>query len=212
MMKPETTMLILIGFQNDYYAPDGILRGVIDQSLSHLDVVANTVALLHRLLPAAVVVVDTPIVFTPDYRELSSEPTGILKAIKEVGAFCAGTAGVETIAELRAFGSRIVTVPGKHGINAFSNTALDQLIHEHGIRDVVLAGAVTSVCIDSTGRSAYERGLKVHVLRDCTSARTLIEQEFYCDHIFPIYAQVLTSTKLVEQLGLVAGAAQSQAE
>jgi nicotinamidase-related amidase len=210
-MKPEKTLLVLIGFQNDYFAPDGILRGVIDQALSHLDVVANTVALLRRLAATPVVIVDTPIVFTPEYTELAAEPTGILKAIREVRAFCAGTPGVETIAELRAFGTRIVTVPGKHGINAFSNTALDHLIEAHGIRDIVLAGAVTSVCVDSTGRSAYERGLHVHVLRDCTSARTLIEQEFYCDHIFPIYAQVLTSETLILQLGLSATASESRA-
>lgn len=126
-----------------------------------------------------------------------------MKAIKEMRAFRKDTSGSETIPELKVFGERIKTVPGKHGLNAFSNTDLDDLVKQHQIEHILLAGAVTSVCIDSTGRSDYERNLNVHILSDCTSARTSIEQQFYCERIFPIYAEVLTSHQCVEQLSKV---------
>jgi len=29
-MNPNTTAIILVGYQNDYFAADGILRGVIE--------------------------------------------------------------------------------------------------------------------------------------------------------------------------------------
>jgi nicotinamidase-related amidase len=32
MMTSEKTALILIGYQNDYFAPDGILHAVIEES------------------------------------------------------------------------------------------------------------------------------------------------------------------------------------
>jgi nicotinamidase-related amidase len=125
---------------------------------------------------------------------------GILKTIKEVGAFKAGTKGSETIPELQRFGDRIIEIPGKRGLNAFSNTDLDRLLRDRGITDVVLAGTVTSICIDSTGRSAHERGFKVYILSDCTSARTNFEQDFYCEQIFPLYADVINHWELLKRL------------
>ena len=53
-----------------------------------------------------------------------------------------------------------------------------------------LARAITSVCIDSTGRAATERGYRVTVLSDCTVGRTPFEQEFFCREILPLYADV----------------------
>jgi len=196
-MRPESTALILIGYQNDYFAPDGVLRGVIEADADR--VLENTLNLIRRLEDTAVTMIATPILFTPDYRELE-EPVGILAAIKEAGAFRSGTRGGQTIDELRAFGDRIIEVPGKRGLNAFSNTDLDGVLREHGIEDVALAGVVTSICIDSTARAAHERGYRVHVLKDATAGRTQMEQDFYCQEIFPLYDEVLGSEELTARL------------
>src|SRR5215470_13512396 len=73
---------------------------------------ANTVDLLKRLFSTPVLIVSTPLGFTSDYSELT-EPVGILKTVKEMGAFKAGTKGAETSPELRRFGERNLEVPGK---------------------------------------------------------------------------------------------------
>jgi nicotinamidase-related amidase len=83
-------------------------------------------------------------------------------------------------------------------LNAFSNTQLDELLHQNDIKDIVFAGAVTSVCIDSSARAACEKGYKVSVLSDCTTGRTIFEQHFYCNDIFPIYAEVLDHEQFME--------------
>jgi nicotinamidase-related amidase len=199
MMTPENTALILIGFQNDYFGEEGILKAVVEESSRANNVVDNTVALIGSFQESPLMMIETPIVFTDDYSELN-EPVGILKAIKGVGAFRAGTTGGETIKELSVFGDRISCVPGKRGLNAFSNTDLEQVLREHEISNVVLAGTVTSICIDSTGRSAHEKGFKVFVLEDCTSGRSVLEQDFYCEQIFPLYAEVITSGTLRERM------------
>ncbi|MFQ5822193.1 MAG: cysteine hydrolase family protein [Candidatus Heimdallarchaeota archaeon] len=200
-MDPKQTALVLIGYQNDYFADNGILHTVIEESSRVTGVLSNTIDLVERLLPANILIVSTPILFTPDYSELN-EPVGILKTIKEVGAFKAGTKGSETIPELLRFGERIMEVPGKRGLNAFSNTELETLLQKRGIKNVALAGVVTSICIDSTGRSAFERGYKVSILSNCTSGRTPFEQEFYCENIFPLYAKVISHVQLLRHLGI----------
>ena len=190
------TALVLIGYQNDYFADDGILVGALEDAPWRRAMLKNTVEMLDALVASSMLIVSTPIVFTPDYRELS-EPTGILATIKDVGAFKEGERGAETVPEIAHYGDRIQEVPGKRGLNAFSNTELDALFREHAINDVVLAGVVTSICIDSTGRAAHERGYRVSVLQDCTAGRTAFEQEFYCEKIFPLYAHLIDSGDLI---------------
>jgi nicotinamidase-related amidase len=202
-MDPKHTALVLIGYQNDYFAADGLLSSVIEESSRVTGTLANTVDLVQRLCATPLLVVTTPIVFTPDYRELV-EPVGILKTVKELGAFRGGTKGAEAIPELLRFGERIIEVPGKRGLNAFSNTDLDNLFQQRGISHAVFGGVVTSICVDSTGRSAYDRGYKVSILSDCTSGRTTFEQDFYCENVFPLYAEVIDHVQLLQRLGIAA--------
>ena len=112
------------------------------------------------------------------------------------GLALSGTKGADTIPELLALGDRVIYVSGKVGFNGFSNTELDQVLKQRGIKNVMLAGMVTSLCIDSTGRAAYERGYHVTVLSDCTSARTRTEQDFFCNNVFPLYGSVLAGSEV----------------
>jgi len=188
----------MVGYQNDYFADNGILRGVIEESDRTNNVLQNSLNLVEQLKDTSVTLIQTPIIFTQDYSELAN-PVGILKAIVDVKAFQAGTPGSQVIDAFKNYGDRIVTVEGKRGLNAFSNTQLEAVLKTHQVSHVVLAGAVTSICIDSTGRAAHERGYRVSVLSDCTASRTPFEQSFYCENIFPLYADVITSQELLAQ-------------
>jgi nicotinamidase-related amidase len=202
-MEAQKTAVILIGYQNDYFSPQGLLNSVIEASAKVTHALENTVSLLEQLASSEVLLISTPIFFTQDYKELT-EAVGLLKIIKEVGAFCQGSPGSETVAELLPFQDRILEVPGKRGFNAFVNTNLDQILKDQGITHVALAGAVTSVCLDSTGRFAQERGYQVTMLADCMSARTAFEQEFYCENIFPLYANVWSHSEFLANLAVPA--------
>jgi len=49
-MNPNQTALILIGYQNDYFAIDGILRQAVEKSLKITDTLMNTIALVKHLV------------------------------------------------------------------------------------------------------------------------------------------------------------------
>ncbi|XGV87207.1 MAG: cysteine hydrolase family protein [Limnothrix sp. BL-A-16] len=191
--------LILIGFQNDYFAADGILRSVIDQAVPVDRILDSTVQVVRGAIAHGVPTIATPIFFTPTYEELV-DPVGILKTVRDVGAFQAGQKGSEMVEALLPFQDQIWVVPGKRGLNAFTGTSLHELLQKHQITQIVLAGAVTSVCIDSTGRAAHEKGYRVSVLADCTCARTQFEQEFYLENVFPLYANVISAESFLESL------------
>ena len=186
--------LILIGFQNDYFAQDGILKSVVEESSSDSNIVENTVSLIENLQDTLIIC--TPIVFSSNYSELK-DPIGILKTIKDVGAFKEGSKGAETINEIKNLNKKIITIPGKLGLNAFMNTTLDKVLKENNIDEVILAGTVASICIDSTGRSAFEKGYKVHMLSDCISSRSIFEKDFYFENVFPLYAKIRNSSEFL---------------
>ena len=198
-MNPDTTAMILVGYQNDYFAQDGVLRGVVEDSASVDSVLANTVAFITAMADSGVTMIATPIVMTADYRAMAN-PVGILNTMKEAGAFTEGSVGAKTIPEILAFGDRIQYVTGKVGFNAFANTALADVLQDKGITDVLVAGQVTSLCVDSTGRAAYERGYDVTILADCTSSRTTTEHDFFCDVVFPLYGRAKTTTDVLSEL------------
>ena len=200
-MNTQDTALILIGFQNDYFASDGILKDFIDESAQETQALENSLTLIERVAKTDLMMIQTPIQFRDDYSELGT-PVGILRAIKEVGAFKQSSPGGAIIEQFQSYGERIQTVPGKHGLNAFSNTELENTLRDRNVKNIVLAGAVTSICIDSTGRSAHERGFNVFVLKDCTCGRTQMEQEFYCDQVLPLYAEVVSSDEVLSNLAI----------
>lgn len=143
--------------------------------------------------------IETPIVFTRDYEELT-EPIGILAAIRDTKAFQAGMVGSQQVAEFAPLAHRITSVPGKRGLNAFVGTDLEEVLKSQGVTHLYLCGSVASICIDSTGRFAAERGFQVSVVADCVTGRTAFEHDFYMTNVFPLYAEVLNSDQAAENI------------
>lgn len=196
-MKKSKKAIILIGYQNDYFSPSGLLVDIIKESVRSQDILKNTLKLIDFALDEAIPLFFTPILFSATYSELKN-PQGLMKTIKDIGAFKKGSEGGETIDEIKKYGDKIKTISGKTGFNAFSGTELLEALKELDCETIILAGVVTSVCIESTGRAASERGLNVEILKDCTAGRSNKEHEFYCEEIFPLYAKVLSSQNIID--------------
>ena len=74
------------------------------------------------------------------------------------------------------------------------STALDDELQSRQIHRILLAGATTAVCIDSTARAGYELGYELEILQDCIVSRTQTEHDLYCEAVFPQYAIVTTAS------------------
>ena len=61
---------------------------------------------------------------------------------------------------------------GTRGLCGFATTNLDFILRSRGITDIALAGFLTNCCVESTMRSAYEKGYRVVTLTDCTATVT----------------------------------------
>jgi len=79
-----------------------------------------------------------------------------------------GEYGHDIVDELKpAPGEPVVDKPGK---GAFYATDLDSMLRNRGIRQLVVCGVTTEVCVNTTVREANDRGYDCLVLADCVGS------------------------------------------
>ncbi|HEX4211826.1 MAG TPA: cysteine hydrolase [Candidatus Dormibacteraeota bacterium] len=170
MVDPRATALLIVDVQNDFVHAEGwIGRGGADTSASHAAAIQ-----IGRLIDAArragalVVYIRTehgPAVDTAPYRARYAR-----RGMTPEATLChAGTWGSELYTDLRP------PEPGepvlvKHGYDAFSVDALPELLQARSVRNVVVVGVVTNLCVRATTFSAFERGFFPVVPQEATAA------------------------------------------
>lgn len=58
----------------------------------------------------------------------------------------------------------------KNRVSAFHHTELDNILKEHGVTHILLAGCATDLAINSTARDAHDRDYSVTILSSCCIA------------------------------------------
>jgi len=119
-----------------------------------------------------------------------------MKADWGTGAWLKGTPGPEIIDELTPQKGDII-VEGKKTLDAFHSTAVDYLLRANEIEYVAFTGFHTNWCVESSARSAYDKGYRVIVIADCTGTDTEEEQKYAETFIFPKIGAVMSSDEFL---------------
>jgi nicotinamidase-related amidase len=172
---PRSCALMIIDMQRDFVDPGGFGEALGNDVSLLRKAIAPTKTVLDAARKNGMLVIHTREGHRQDLSDLpqNKKLRGKLKAgIGDPGPMgrilVRGEYGHDIVDELKpAPGEPIVDKPGK---GAFYATDLDSMLHNRGIRQLVVCGVTTEVCVNTTVREANDRGYDCLVLEDCVGS------------------------------------------
>ncbi|KAI6820592.1 hypothetical protein KC332_g4662 [Hortaea werneckii] len=174
----STTALVVIDMQRDFCEEGGYLSSQGYDLSAIRSIIPKIQTLLSTFRQAGLPIFHTREGHRPDLSDLSSRelfrsrnnPSG--RGIGDQGPLgrllVRGEAGHDIVNELYPLsGEPIIDKPGK---GAYANTDFDLLLRVKGIRNLVLCGVTTDVCVHTTMREANDRGYDCLLVEDCCAA------------------------------------------
>jgi biuret amidohydrolase len=181
-LRPQNTALIIIDMQTDFCGKGGYIDGLGYDLTNARATIEPIGKVLERFRKGSYHVIHTREGHRPDLSDLPANKRWRSRVLQNGGpgqpgigdpgpcgrVLVRGEPGWEIIPELAPLaGEPIIDKPGK---GSFCATDLDMLLRQNGIRNIVLTGLTTDVCVHTTMREANDRGYECLILGDCCAA------------------------------------------
>ncbi len=175
---PANTALVVTDPQNDFLSPDGVAWGVVGESVTENNTVANIETLFKTAKREGFPVFISPHYYFPHDKRWQFE--GTLEALMhDIGMFDRADplslesfegSGADWLERYKPYiqdGATVVTSP--HKVYGPDTNDLVLQLRKRGIDRVILAGMSANLCTESHMRELLEQGFDVTVVKDATA-------------------------------------------
>ena len=162
----DQTALLVVDMQNGFCHPQGSFATLgLDVSMCNA-AIAGCRRLVDAAHAAGVPVIYTRYVYRADYRDGGVLVQEIMPALGSSGSLAAGSWDAELVDELPAGTDDFVI--DKNRYSAFYGTGLEPVLTSLKVRNLVICGVTTNMCVETTARDASQRDYRTFVVSDAT--------------------------------------------
>ena len=159
LINPKTTALIVIDIQNDYCSSSGEIAKQLGVDLSPVQkIIPKLVDFVEKARAKGLPIIFTQMIEDPKYM---AENAKLKKGSK---SFCSPNSEGFKYFQIKPDKSDYQIV--KKSYDAFSNPELEKILEKHDIKNLIIIGAYTAVCVDTTIRSGFTRGYHIVIPQD----------------------------------------------
>ena len=163
-LRTEGAALLVVDMQNGF-CKDGGSIAKLDLDWARLAApIAPCARLVEVARKAGIPVIFTRFVYRADFSDGGVLVEHFLPGLAEVDALVEGTWDMEIVDELKPLPGEFVL--DKNRCSSFYGTRLEPYLTSNGIRQLVIAGVTTNMCVETTVRDASQRDYEVFVVAD----------------------------------------------
>ncbi|PNV31928.1 cysteine hydrolase [Streptomyces sp. DH-12] len=162
------TGLVLIDTVNEVFAEGGKGYPGFKAEFERIGTLDNLRRLLAGFRDKGYPAFFSPMSYTEEEYDNWKHRSGIHHMMFDNRMFEAGSWGAEFHPDLRP-GPGDVTIAPHKNLDVFATTDLDIQLKRRGIEHIAVAGMIGTMCVESTARSAMERGYRVTLVKDATA-------------------------------------------
>ncbi|EHK99895.1 Isochorismatase-like hydrolase [Glarea lozoyensis ATCC 20868] len=209
--NPRTTALVIIDMQKDFCSPGGYLSSQGYSLAPILSLIPRLTHLLATFRTHSFPIYHTREGHRPDLSTLSPREASRSKLTSGLGIgdpgplgrlLIRGEVGHDIIPELYPLPSEpIVDKPGR---SAFAHTDFELMLRIKGIKNLVVCGVTTDVCVGSTVREGNDRGFDCVVVGDACAASEGFLHDAALESVVAeggIFGAVATMESILKALG-----------
>jgi len=191
--------LLCIEYQNEFATEGGKLFPAVKDCMASTGMLEKSAKVAEAMRVAGGKVMHAPIMFKADASDNPNKGMGILAGCAKDSLFTEGTWNADFCDEMAPKEGDVV-VKGKKGLDAFPNSDLEPLLVSKGVETVVLCGFLTNCCVESTMRTACEKGFNVITLTDCCATTSEEGQKGATGGTFGMFSTPMTADEFLAKL------------
>ena len=188
-LDPRRTAVLALDLQNDIVAAITNVEAVLD----------NVNNVLGTAREQKVPVVYVTVSFSEGYPDAPVKTHPLYKMVSENRMVLAAESGGEIHPSVQPEQNELVL--NKTSVDPFTTTRLAQQLQILDVNTIIIMGTWTNFVVESTARTAADKGYRVIVVQDACGSNSDENHEFSMSNLMPMFATVADTADVCEALG-----------